>query len=192
MIGRIRQLRAIIAVNLATLVFGVVALPAPGQDVAATLSAAFRKASSRVQGSLVTVRRRPEPLVAPRSIMPPTTLSLDPRDLAPPPWTGIVIDPERGHILTTDRPAMGAAQLLVAFPDGSERATAEIRRDPQSNLALLILDGPTPRRESATWGDPGKLEPGDWVLAVGQPGSAPPSLAAGIFSAPARSRRRMA
>src|SRR5262249_53869575 len=36
---------------------------------------------------------------------------------------------------------------------------------------------------SASWGDPGALEPGDWVLAVGRPAASAPAVSAGILSA---------
>src|SRR5262249_45990408 len=96
--------------------------------------------------------------------------------------TGVVIDGDKGHILTVDQPTQGASQLLVTFPDGQERLTSQVRRDPGSGLALLVVDpqGLNPTR--VNWGDPAKLEPGDWLVALGQPGAGDPSMAVGVFS----------
>ena len=96
--------------------------------------------------------------------------------------TGVVIDGEKGYILTVNQPTQGASQRLVTFPDGQERLTSQVRRDVRSGLALLVVDpqGLNPTR--VNWGDPAKLEPGDWLVALGQPGVGDPSIAVGVFS----------
>ena len=68
--------------------------------------------------------------------------------------TGVVIDGEKGYILTVDQPTQGASQRLVTFPDGQERLTSQVRRDVRSGLALLVVDpqGLNPTR--VNWGIP--------------------------------------
>jgi serine protease Do len=118
--------------------------------------------------------------------------------------SGVVIDAERGYILTTERALQGALQAAVTFSDGRERISSQIRRDPWtqirrdpwtqirrdpwSDLALVIVDPEGLNLTAITWGDPGILEAGDWVIALGQPIDAAPTMSAGIVSAPRRDR----
>lgn len=173
------------------------------QDQAGSLSAAFRHAAARGKGALVAIRAvdgRPPgaPAMAPRvgRIGPLPLPGLDPFgplrvgsiDVASPAaCTGIIIDADRGIILTTDRPTEGYSALLVTFPDGTERLASQVRRDPRVDLALVVVDVRGLKLEAAAWGDPGRLQPGDWVVALGQPGAGMPSLSAGIMSARRRS-----
>ncbi len=186
-----RVLLAVIAIAAAGI--GGMSPVANAQDAAASLSASFRRAAARVKGALVTVRvadtfpsGQPIPSgpgrLIPQLGMPPGVIR-SPEVDGPISWTGLVIDAEHGHVLTTERPTQGAIQLVVTFPDGVERLTSEIRRDERSDLALLVVDTQGLRLEPAAWGDPAKLEPGDWLVALGQPGPGPPSLSAGVFSA---------
>jgi serine protease Do len=97
-------------------------------------------------------------------------------------FSGLVIDADKGLILTADHPTQGASQLLVTFPDGHERLTTQIRRDPRSGLALLVVDMQGLHSARVNWGDPAKLEVGDWLIALGQPGVGDPSMSVGVFS----------
>jgi serine protease Do len=165
------------------------------QDVAEVLSASFRKAAQRVQPAVVGVRapegRRLVPPVPPGyfppgQVVPPVvrrTVELD-RELG---GSGLVIDAERGHILTTDQVLQGAAQAVVVLPDGRERLTSQIRRDPRSELVVLIVDPQGLKLNPVAWGHAAAPEPGDWVIALGQPAGSAPAMSAGIVSA----RRRV-
>lgn len=198
MIHICQDLRAAVRLILAAIAIaaaGIGGMPsvASAQDAAASLSASFRRAAARVKGSLVTVRvsdtfpsGQPLPSgpgrLIPQLGMPPGVIR-SPEVDGPISWTGLLIDAERGHVLTTERPTQGAIQLVVTFPDGVERLTSEVRRDERSDLALLVVDTQGLRLGPAAWGDPARLEPGDWLLALGQPGPGAPSLSAGVFSA---------
>jgi serine protease Do len=158
-----------------------------GAGEAASLSASFRKAAARVRPSVVTVRvtgvARPIPpapgpgpdpfaVIAPRAAPFP----------GEPGGSGVVVDAAKGLVLTTDRVVSAALHVDVVLPDGREVSVAQVRRDPRSDLALLVLDDPK-GLTAAEWGDPGSLEPGDWVVALGRPDGQPPSLSAGVLSA---------
>ena len=193
MIDSRRAWRIPAAVVLAALAVGIADVRTVAQDQAASLSAAFRRAASRARGALVSVRvpdgmRVPTPYVptrpgrfGPMPALPPTVDRMPGGDDRTG-CTGVVIDGDKGHILTVDQPTQGASQLLVTFPDGQERLTSQVRRDLRSGLALLVVDtqGLNPTR--VNWGDPAKLEPGDWLVALGQPGVGDPSMAVGVFS----------
>ncbi len=190
----------LVAAALGFWVVGSMAPAGQAQDAAEVLSASFRKAAQRVQPAVVAVRAlegsRPAlPLVLPpRGYYPPGQLvppvgrpavELDREPAGS--GSGLVIDAEHGHILTTDQVLQGAAQAVVVLPDGRERLTSQIRRDPRGDLALLIVDPQGLGLSPVTWGNAAALQPGDWVIALGQPGGSAPTMSAGIVSA----RRRV-
>ena len=190
--------RGLVAAALGFWVIGSSATPGLAQGPAEVLSGSFRKAAQRVQPAVVAVRAleggRPAlPMVVPPPgyfppgpLVPPAARRAGELDREPG-GSGLVIDAERGYVLTTDQVLQGSVQAVVVLPDGRERLTSQIRRDPRSDLALLIVDpqglGPNP----VTWGNAAALEPGDWVIALGQPGGSAPTMSAGIVSA----RRRV-
>ena len=74
--------------------------------------------------------------------------------------------------------------MIVTLHDGRVRTATQIRRDPKSDLALLIIDGKG--LAGAEWGDSEALAIGDWVLAVGQPFGLSGTVTAGIISGKGR------
>jgi len=155
---------------------------------AATLSAGFRKAAKTVLPAVVTVRatgpRRVLPVPEEFTPLPARPLWPD----APPPGeeggSGVVIDAAKGFVLTNDHVIQGAFRVVVILHDGRERPVTEVRRDPRSDLALLVIDpkGLT----QAEWGDSDAIDTGDWVLAVGQPFGLSGTVTAGIVSGKGR------
>jgi serine protease Do len=162
------------------------------QNQAESLSASFRKAAQRVSPSLVGIRSLAPS--RPFTVPIPSIGPFRPGDFIPsvvPPianpefesnGSGFVIDSDRGYVVTTEGVLLGSSQAMVIFSDGTERLASQIRRDPRSELVLLIVDVKGLNLSAATWGDASALEPGDWVLALGVARGAPASLSAGIFS----------
>jgi len=181
------------------IVWGLVCLcgaaaPALAQGQAESLSASFRKATGRVSPAVVAIR----PLDSPHRFVPMPLPSVGPLRLGEmvprvavrvgeidgePAGTGLVIDLDRGHVLTCDHVLRGSSQAAVILADGRERFSSQIRRDPRLDLAVLVIDPKGLNLTQAAWGDPGALQPGDWVLSIGQPAGSAPSISAGIFSA---------
>jgi S1-C subfamily serine protease len=154
------------------------------QTEAQSLSGGFRKAAARTRSSIVAVRPSDGILIWSADGRPVTRSR--PRFASP--WreavgSGVVIDADRGHVLTLDHILGGSSQAEVVLADGRERFTSQIRRDLQSDLAILLIDSKGLNLTSAQWGDSGALEPGDWVLSIGQPPGSAPALSAGIYSA---------
>jgi serine protease Do len=193
MTGSRRVWRTTVAVALAILGTAMADGRVLAQDQASSLSASFRRAALRAKGALVSVRvpdgfRAGAPYVptrpgrfGPAPIMPPfvdRTADADGRVAS----TGVVIDADKGYILAADHPTEGASQLIVTFPDGNERPTSQIRRDPRSDLALLVVDMQGLHPGQVNWGDPARLEPGDWLIALGQPGIGDPTMSVGVYS----------
>jgi serine protease Do len=97
--------------------------------------------------------------------------------------SGFVIDADRGIVVTTAAVLRGSSQVMVIFADGTERMASQFRRDPRSEVAVLLVDAKGVNAVAAAWADSNALEPGDWVLALGSAGGSAPSMSAGIFSA---------
>lgn len=183
MTGRRRAPRSLQWVVLGLLTINITTPQAHAQDAATSLSASFRKAAARTRGSLVSLRApensyRYGPWSArfgPASMT--DTSEGDPRTT----FSGVVIDADQGHILTIEPQPAGISQLLVTFPDGHERLTSSIVRDPRSGLAIVSVDPKDLHLTAVRWGNPATLEPGDWLVALGQPGVGDPSMSVGVF-----------
>ena len=170
--------------------FALGSAPAFGQGEAETLSASFRKAARRVLPAVVTVR--PIGVASPFEALPgPRPFGGGgPGEFGPdlprrePGGSGVIIDAAKGYVLTNDHVVQGASRVVVTLPDGRERTAEQVRRDPKSDLALLVID----RRglSQAEWGDSEALETGDWVLAIGQPFGLSDTVTAGIVSGKGR------
>jgi serine protease Do len=155
-------------------------LTALAQSEAENLSARFRTAARRVLPAVVTVRAVATS-AQPRIPAPASPGDADRRIQG---GSGVVIDAEKGLILTNDHVINGSPRAVVTLSDGRERTASEIRRDPKSDLALLTIapGGLT----QAEWGDSDVLDLGDWVLAIGQPFGLADSVTAGIVSGKGR------
>jgi serine protease Do len=165
---------------------GFVAIPAFGQGEAESLSASFRKASKHVLPAVVTVRpihelRFPNGPDAVGRVLPPRFPGMPAPESG---GSGVVINAEKGYVLTNDHVIDRAGRVEVLLQDGRVRLASQIRRDPKSDLALLIIDpeGLT----QAGWGDSEALDTGDWVLAIGQPFGLSNTVTAGIVSGKGR------
>lgn len=150
-----------------------------GQNEAEALSASFRKASRTVLPAVVSVR----PIYgnSPRSLAGSDETSFGRPDGS---GSGVVIDAEKGYVLTNDHVIRGASRVAVVLQKGKERLASQVRRDPKSDLALLVIDGKG--LTAASWGDSDPLDTGDWVLAVGQPFGLSDTVTAGIVSGKGR------
>jgi serine protease Do len=84
--------------------------------------------------------------------------------------TGFIIS-AAGEILTSSHLVAGADAIDVdLLGDSSRRFRAvEVGRDPLSDTALIRLESPPPHLRTVTFGDSSSLEPGDWVMAIGNP-----------------------
>ena len=157
-----------LAALFSTLALG--SAPAFGQGEAETLSASFRKAARRVLPAVVTVR--PIGVASPFEVLPgPRPFGGGgPGEFGPdlprrePGGSGVVIDADKGYVLTNDHVVQGASRVVVTLPDGRERTAEQVRRDPKSDLALLVIDrrGAQPGRVGRLRGaGDGRLGPGD-------------------------------
>ena len=98
--------------------------------------------------------------------------------------SGVIID-NRGIILTNNHVVAGADEVLVDLLDGRQFKATRIKKDEDSDLALIWIEagGPLP---AARLGDSDQLDTGDWVLAVGSPFGLDQTVSAGIISGKGR------
>jgi serine protease Do len=97
--------------------------------------------------------------------------------------SGVVIDKDRGYIVTNEHVIRGA-DLITVRVGHSEMNADLVGSDARTDLAVLKVKGSLPL--SASWGDSDKLEQGDWVLAIGSPYGLDRTVSAGIVSATSR------
>ena len=97
--------------------------------------------------------------------------------------SGVIIT-EDGYIITNNHVIDGADEIIVKLNDNREFKGRMIGTDPNSDLALVKIEGddfPT-----IPVGDSDALKVGEWVLAVGNPFNLTSTVTAGIVSAKAR------
>ncbi|MGE3190807.1 MAG: S1C family serine protease, partial [Vicinamibacterales bacterium] len=104
--------------------------------------------------------------------------------------TGFVID-KAGFILTNNHVVEDATKIEVSFfgDDADVSYGAEIvGHDPLSDSALIKLTE-MPKRElqEVRFGDSAQMEPGDWVMAIGNPFGLAHTVSVGVISATERS-----
>jgi serine protease Do len=97
--------------------------------------------------------------------------------------SGFVID-AGGDILTNNHVVEGADRIRVAlFPDGSKQYEARvIGRDRLTDTALVRLEQRPAGLRSAVLGDSDALQPGDWVMAIGNPFNLGHTVTVGVVS----------
>jgi len=98
--------------------------------------------------------------------------------------SGFIVSPD-GYILTNTHVVANADEVTVRLTDRREFPAKVIGADERTDVAVIKINAtalPTVRL-----GDPTKIKPGQWVLAIGSPFGFENSATAGIISATSRS-----
>jgi serine protease Do len=98
--------------------------------------------------------------------------------------SGFVISAD-GLIVTNHHVVDGVDRITVSFSDGREAEATVVGQDPLTDIALIRvsdLEGLTPLE----LGDSDAVQPGDWVVAIGNPFGLGHTVTAGIVSAKGR------
>ena len=102
--------------------------------------------------------------------------------------SGVIVnaDDKGGYVLTNDHVVNGSKEIQVSFADGRVLAAKIVGTDPESDLAVLRIEGKglTP----ITLGQSEKAQVGDVVLAIGDPFGVGQTVTMGIVSALGRNR----
>jgi serine protease Do len=103
--------------------------------------------------------------------------------------TGFLID-KSGLILTNNHVVAGAGKISVALyaqEDGAEYDARIVGRDPLTDSALIELtEKPSQELPVATLGQSRDMQPGDWVMAIGNPFNLAHTVTVGVISAVGR------
>src|SRR5688572_1448714 len=101
--------------------------------------------------------------------------------------SGFIINKE-GFIITNNHVVEGATKISVQFFEDDDEYEAKIvGRDPLTDSALLqLVEKPNRPLPEAKFGDSSQMEPGDWVMAIGNPFSLAHTVSVGVISATSR------
>jgi serine protease Do len=97
--------------------------------------------------------------------------------------SGVIVSTD-GYILTNNHVVDGASDIKVSLQDKREFKAQLIGADPKSDLAVLKI--PATDLTAITFGDSGKTQVGDFVLAIGDPFGVGKTVTMGIVSATGR------
>lgn len=101
--------------------------------------------------------------------------------------TGFIID-KNGLILTNNHVVEGATKITVELLDTEEELDAKVvGRDPLTDSALIeLVSKPSTPLPEAKFGDSEQMQPGDWVMAIGNPFGYDHTVTIGVISALSR------
>ena len=96
--------------------------------------------------------------------------------------SGVIVTPQ-GHILTNYPVVRDSLSCKVRFVDGKEYFAQIKGRDPDSDLAVLVIDAPDRKLDPIAFADSDRVRVGDVVFAVGSPFGYTHTVTSGIVSA---------
>ncbi|WP_298772809.1 DegQ family serine endoprotease [uncultured Shewanella sp.] len=99
--------------------------------------------------------------------------------------SGVIIDADKGYVVTNNHVIDGADNILVGLSDGREVEAKLIGTDPESDIALLQIKAKN--LTAASFSDSDKLRVGDFAVAIGNPFGLGQTVTSGIVSALGRS-----
>jgi len=99
--------------------------------------------------------------------------------------SGVIVDAEKGLILTNQHVIKHARQITVTLTDGRETSAQLIGADQKADLAVIKIDASN--LTAVQWFDSESLEVGDFVVAIGNPFGLGQTVTSGIVSAMGRS-----
>jgi Do/DeqQ family serine protease len=95
--------------------------------------------------------------------------------------SGVIVDAERGYVLTNNHVVEKATAIEVTTKDNRRFPADLIGRDPDTDIAVLRIK--PDRLTAVPLGDSARLEVGDFVLAIGNPFGLGQTVTSGIVSA---------
>ena len=98
-----------------------------------------------------------------------------------PAGSGVVVDAQRGLVLTNHHVIQGATRVVVVLKDRRELAAELVGSDPGTDVAVLRVKAE--RLVAVPMGDSDAMSVGDFVLAIGNPFSLGQTVTSGIVSA---------
>lgn len=96
--------------------------------------------------------------------------------------SGVIVDKDKGYVVTNFHVVDGADEIKVALSDGREFKAKKIGADPHTDLALLQLIN-AKNLTQIQLGDSDSLQVGDFAVAIGNPFGLGQTVTSGIISA---------
>ena len=98
--------------------------------------------------------------------------------------SGFIINKD-GFIITNNHVVEGATKIAVQFFEEDDEYEAKVvGRDPLTDSALIqLVEKPNRPLPEAKFGDSSQMEPGDWVMAIGNPFGLAHTISVGVISA---------
>lgn len=103
--------------------------------------------------------------------------------------SGVIIDAQRGWIITNFHVINKAKQVVVTLSSGKTFPARVVAEDADNEIALLQIKAPASEMVAAELGDSSSLDVGQRVLAIGNPFGLKRTLTTGIVSSLGRSIR---
>jgi hypothetical protein len=100
--------------------------------------------------------------------------------------SGVIVDAERGYVLTNNHVVENASSIQIATKDGQRFNAKIVGRDPPTDVAVIQIQNGSGLK-ALPLGDSDKLEVGDFVVAIGNPFGLGQTVTSGIVSALGRS-----
>ena len=95
--------------------------------------------------------------------------------------SGVIVSP-KGYVLTNHHVVESADEIEIALADGRKLRAKLVGSDPESDLAVLQLQGVNDALPAITFGEDSSLRLGDVVLAIGNPFGVGQTVTMGIVS----------
>jgi serine protease Do/serine protease DegQ len=99
--------------------------------------------------------------------------------------SGVVVDAKQGYIITNAHVVENAREITVTLSDQREIPAKVVGSDPRTDIAVIQVKAAN--LSQIVLGDSDRLEPGDYVAAIGNPFGLQQSVSYGIVSALGRS-----
>ncbi|MDP5040621.1 DegQ family serine endoprotease [Flavobacterium sp. W21_SRS_FM6] len=99
--------------------------------------------------------------------------------------SGVIIDADKGYIVTNNHVVDNASEITVTLTDGREFKAKKMGADAQSDIALLKIE--PEKLVALPLADSDKVRVGDFVVAIGNPFGLSQTVTSGIVSALGRS-----
>lgn len=96
--------------------------------------------------------------------------------------SGVIIDPQKGIIITNAHVVASAKFILVTLNDGRHFPAKKIGADNPTDIAIIQIDSRATSLHTIPLGDSNQLNVGDFVVAVGSPFGLNQSVTSGIVS----------
>lgn len=104
--------------------------------------------------------------------------------------SGVIINAEKGYIITNNHVIDNADKMTVKLEDGREFNAKLVGSDPLSDVALIQVENPKNLTE-IKFADSDKLQVGDFTVAIGNPFGLGQTVTSGIVSALGRSTGKL-